>query len=66
MMDVPEKLREVVRESQAHSTELVAPETAEELTAKTEEAAKAWKEKADQIWYDPNEPHHKLKTQIYE
>ena len=66
MVDVPEKLREVVRESGARSTELAAPETAEELTAKTEEAAKIWKETADRIWYDPNEKHHKLKTQIYE
>ena len=50
MLDNPEKLREMVKNSGAHSTDFLAPESAEELTAKTESAAKAWAVKADELW----------------
>ena len=39
MLDNPERLREMVTKSGAHSTDFLAPESAEELTAKTEAAA---------------------------
>lgn len=50
MLDNPEKLREMVKNSGAHSTDFLAPESAEELTAKTEKAAEAWAMKADELW----------------
>ena len=50
MLDNPEKLREMVKNSGAHSTDLLAPESAEDLTAKTEKAAEAWALKADELW----------------
>lgn len=50
MLDNPEKLREMVKNSKAHSTDFLAPETAEELTAKTEKAAEAWAVKAEELW----------------
>ena len=50
MLDNPEKLREMVKNSEAHSTDLLAPESAEELTAKTEQAAQAWAVKAGELW----------------
>ena len=50
MLDNPEKIREMVALSGAHSTDLMAPESAEELTAKTEAAAAAWAVKSQEIW----------------
>jgi len=50
MLDNPEKLREMVGNSGAHSTDFLAPESAEELTAKTEAAAAAWQITADALW----------------
>ncbi len=58
MLDNPEKLRNMVKNSNAHSTDLLAPESAEDLTAKTEKAAEAWAIKADELWNDPNEHRH--------
>lgn len=65
LLDNPEKLREMVERSGAHSTEMLAPESAEELTKKTEHAAEEWKEHADKIWNDPNEPKYKTRSRIY-
>lgn len=50
MLDNPAVLREMVRNSGAHSTDFLAPESAEELTAKTEAAAAAWQITADALW----------------
>lgn len=61
MLDNPEKLREMVSNSKAHSTQLEDSETAEELTAKTEAAAKGWKPVADQLW---NEKQNKIVENI--
>ncbi len=57
MLDNPEKLREMVRNSGAHSTDLLAPESAEELTAKTEHAAELWAVKADELWSRTDKKH---------
>jgi len=40
----------MVGNSGAHSTDFLAPESAEELTAKTEAAAAAWQVTADALW----------------
>lgn len=66
MLDNPEKLREMVKNSDAHSTDLLAPESAEELTAKTEPVAEKWAEEADALWNDPNEERHFPGTYLYE
>ncbi|MGI6264651.1 MAG: radical SAM protein [Acutalibacteraceae bacterium] len=50
MLDNPQKLREMVACSGAHSTDLLAPESAAALTAKTEQAAKDWAARADALW----------------
>lgn len=66
MLDNPEMLREMVKESGAHSTDFLAPETAEELTAKTEPVAEEWAVTADELWNDPNEVRHMPGTKLYE
>jgi len=65
MLDNPEKLREMVKNAGAHSTDLLAPESAEELTAKTEAAAAAWAETADRIWNDPADPKFGSRSRLY-
>ena len=66
MLDNPEKLREIVKNSGAHSTDFLAPESAEELTAKTEPFAEKWASKAEELWTDPNEARHPCRTRMYE
>lgn len=66
MLDNPEKIREMVQKSGAHSTDFLAPESAEELTAKTEAAAEKWAIKADELWNDPAEEHSVHIGKIYE
>jgi len=65
MLDNPEMLRYMVQESGAHSTDLLAPESAEELTAKTEAAAEAWAETADELWNDPELTRFVSKSALY-
>ena len=65
MLDNPEQLREMVSESGAHSTDFLAPESAEQLTAKTDAAAAAWAVTAEKLWTDPNEPRHISKANLY-
>ena len=50
MLDNPERLREMVTKSGAHSTDFLAPESAEELTAKTEAAAVVRQITANELW----------------
>lgn len=50
MLENPEKLRVMVKESGAHSTDLQSPETAEHLCAKCDNYAKHWKMVADKLW----------------
>jgi len=66
MLDNPEKLREMVQKSGAHSTDFLAPESAEELTAKTQEISEKWAVKAKELWEDPNEERHMPGTYLYE
>ena len=65
LLDNPEYLREMVAASGAHSTEMLKPETAEELTKKTEAASEAWKDVADRIWNDPEEERYGARSRIY-
>lgn len=50
MLENPEFLPRMVRESGAHSTDLEAPETAEHLCAKTKEYARQWKPLSHELW----------------
>ena len=50
------KLTEMVERAGAHSSDLQERETAEELCAKTKDAAAAWKPVSERIWNDPNDP----------
>ncbi|MDO5303531.1 MAG: radical SAM protein [Clostridia bacterium] len=50
MLENPEKLRKMVAESGAHSTDLQSPETAEHLCSKCDHYAEHWKPSADKLW----------------
>lgn len=52
MLENPNKLREIIKVSGAHSTDLQSPESAEHLCAKCDEYAKNWKPAADELWYN--------------
>ena len=50
LLDNPEKIRDMVNESKAYSTQPVDKENVEDLTTKTEDAAKNWAPVADKLW----------------
>ncbi len=50
LLDNPERLREMVEASGAVSTDLIKPETVEDLSAKCVDAAENWAVTADRIW----------------
>ena len=50
MLENPEKLREMVAATGAHSTDLQSPESADHLCSKCDHYAACWKEKADVLW----------------
>lgn len=52
MLENPQKLRAMVNESSAHSTDLQSPESAEHLCAKCDNYAKHWKVSADKLWQE--------------
>jgi MoaA/NifB/PqqE/SkfB family radical SAM enzyme len=52
MLENPEKIREMIKRTGAHSTDLAAPETVDELTAKTEAYAASWQPTADRLWQE--------------
>ena len=52
MLENPEKLRSMVAGTEAHSTDLQSPETADHLCAKCDRYAENWKPVADELWKD--------------
>lgn len=50
MLENPEKLRSMVAGTEAHSTDLQSPETADHLCAKCDRYAESWKPVADELW----------------
>lgn len=50
MLENPQALRKMVKRTGAKSTNLIMPETAEELCSKCDDYAKAWAPTAKQIW----------------
>ena len=50
MLENPDKLPKMVKESGAHSTDLESPESAEHFCGKTVAYAKNWDPVADKLW----------------
>ncbi|MGN0838736.1 MAG: radical SAM protein [Pyramidobacter sp.] len=50
MLENPEMLVKIVKESGARSTDMLSPESAEQLCAKCAPYAAAWKPEADRLW----------------
>ncbi len=61
MLDNPGKLAEMVEATGAHSTDLQAPEPAEDLCNKCTPAAERWKPVADQLWENPDDMQYKAR-----
>ena len=51
MLENPEKLRKMVRDTGAASTDYQSPESADHLCDKTTPYAEGWKTTADKLWY---------------
>ncbi|NBJ98726.1 radical SAM protein [bacterium 1xD8-48] len=63
MLENPEILERIVKESGAKSTDLQSPESVEHLCGKCREYADSWAEAADRIWRE--EPHRKSSYENY-
>ena len=50
MLENPEKLREMVHRTGAHSTDLQSPESVDHLCDKCTSYAQCWKPEADRLW----------------
>ena len=50
MLENPEKLRKMVADTGAHSTDMQSPESAEHLCAKCDAYAENWAGTADRLW----------------
>ncbi|WP_235860821.1 radical SAM protein [Peptoniphilus porci] len=50
MLENPGRLTKIVKDSGAKNTDMIAPESAEELQVKTTPYAKAWNKKANELW----------------
>ena len=50
MLENPEKLREMVEKTGAHSTDLQSPETADHLCGKCDKYAACWEKTANTLW----------------
>ena len=63
MLENPEYLRKMIKETGAHSSDLMHQETADELCDKCVEYAKAWEPVAQELW--ETMPHKDTHTQYY-
>ena len=50
VLDCPEMIEQMVKESNAHSTDFLKPEAVEDLTARTRPVAEKWAETVDPVW----------------
>ncbi len=66
MLENPELLREMVKRSGAHSTDLISPETVEHLTDKCRPYADSWKPTADKLWSESLDKKMKANKNISE
>ena len=58
MLENPEILQQMVKETGAKSTDLQSPESAEHLCGKCQVYAEEWTPEAEELWND----HHFVKT----
>lgn len=58
MLENPDILPELVAQTGAHPTDLIEPETPEQLRDKTAPAARAWAPVAERMWADERDPMH--------
>lgn len=63
MLENPNCLRKIVKETGAYSTDLINQESVDDLCAKCDEFAKAWAPEAEKLWNSTKHPHPK--TQYY-
>ena len=63
MLENPECLRKIIAQTGAKSTDLIEPESAEQLCSKCDRFAAAWKPVADELWASTKHPNPK--TQYY-
>lgn len=66
VLDNPEKIKEMVEESGAHSTEMLHPEPVDELISKTKDAAKKWATVSEQLWSDDTLEKHNNPSVMYQ
>lgn len=52
MLENPEKLKEIVHQTQAHSTDLESVETVDHLCDKCQDYAHAWKNPSERLWQE--------------
>jgi hypothetical protein len=55
LLDNPDAMYRMVKESGARSTDMEAPEAIDDLCAKTKEASEMWAAKSDPIWAEHQE-----------
>lgn len=63
MLENPDALRKIIKETNAPSTDLIAPESADELCSKCDKFAKEWEPEAQKLWESRKHPNPK--TQYY-
>lgn len=66
VLDNPEAIKGAVERSGAHSTEMLAPESVDDLIAKTKPFALKWAPVADAIWADTDIEKHNNPTTMYQ
>ena len=62
MLENPSLLREMVKRTGAHDTNMESPETADHLCDKCEDYAKEWAPIAEEYWKDHQHPHPKYEN----
>lgn len=63
MLENPEKLRAIIKETGAKSTDLIVSEDVDTLCSRCDDFSKAWKPVAEEIWNSTSHP--KTHTQYY-
>lgn len=63
MLENPDCLRKIIKETGAPSTDLVSPEDVDSLCAKCDKFAEEWKDEAESLWNSTSHPDPK--TQYY-
>ena len=63
LLENPDCLRQMIKQTKAPSTDLVAPEDVDDLCAKCDKFAAEWKDEAEKLWNSTTHPNPK--TQYY-